>query len=293
MNRDRENLKRLIKQFGFGDVEDYLLQHSRPSIRVETTPVSDESELSLGQSKIGGRPDLPGGIDWVRISQSSDDVSLPFIAQFALSDVKAHDVENLLPEHGMLYFFADPWRGSFSDHGKVIFYDGDLSTLERCEFPDDLPPTPPHEWGVDRFEPCSVKFISELNLDFDMPNFDYPDGKNWEDFYELVYVSSYTRPNPPFVRDVNRLLGVPYDVPRDMQLDCQLMEDTGSYYNRSTEEREAAKSTKAQWQLLFQMSSDENANMAWSDMGTICYYIRKQDLQAEDFSRVCMTFFTP
>lgn len=293
MNRDLENLKRLIKQFGFEEVEDYLIDHSRPSIRVETTSVSDENVLAIGQSKIGGRPDLPSEIDWVRVPQSSSDasVSLPFIAQFALSDIKVHDVENLLPQHGMLYFFGDPWRGRFIDHGKVIFFDHDLSSLVRRDFPDDLPPTPPHEWGTDRYEPCSVEFIREVNLDFDASDFDYPDHKTWEDFDDLVYAASYSRPPFPYV--VNRLLGLNYDVPIDMRLDCQLISDIGNPYNASDEEKQAAETSKTDWQLLLRMSSDENANMAWSDLGTICYYIRKQDLQARDFSNVCLAFFTP
>lgn len=295
MKRDRNNLKHLIHKMGFGEVEDYLLQYARPSIRVETSPVDDESVLAIGQSKIGGRPDLPKTVDWVKIPSHDGLVSLQFIAQFDLEDVKFYDEGNLLPDTGMLYFFGDPWRGSnYADNGQVIFYTGDKSVLERKPFPDDLLPTPPQESSQDRYEPCSVKFIPEINLDWDPVDEieHYPDGKSWEDLANVVIAASYNRPSPPFSRDVNRLLGFPHDVPEDMQLDCQLIADTGSPYNSSSDEREAAEKKKADWQLLFQMSSDYNADMMWSDMGTICFHIRKQDLKAKNFDNVCLAFFT-
>ena len=117
-----------------------------------------------------------------------------------------------------------------------MYYTGDKSSCERKVFPVDLPPTPPQEWGQDRYEPCSVEFIPEINLDYDDQDLQYPPGKTWEDFYNLVYATSYTRPSPPFSRDVNRFLGFPHDVPRDMQFECELIALTGSpYYDSASQ----------------------------------------------------------
>lgn len=288
LTRDEENLKRLIHKFGFQDVEAHLMKYARSCIRVETTSVENEDDLKIGQSKVGGRPDLPKDMEWVTVPKNiGTRSSVPFIAQFNVEEVSAYDMKDLLPQTGMLYLFAD------YELARVVFYDGDKSSLERKEFPEDLPPTQPLESGDARFEPCSLTFVHEVNLDFHTPDFDYPKGKGWRDFFDLVYASSYSRPNPPFIRDVNRLLGVPYDVPHDMQLECQLLEDIGHYYTSSSTERKAAELKKSQWQLLFQMSSDSNANMAWSDNGTICFFIKKHDLELQNFDNICLAFFTP
>jgi uncharacterized protein YwqG len=293
VKRDRDNLKQLIKQFGFEEFEDYFLQHARPSIRVETKRVRDESELAIGQSKMGGRPDLPPTTDWVKVHSHNGLVSLQFIAQFNLEDIKPFDVEQLLPNSGILYFFGDPSRAFEQiNRGKVIFYNGDTSTLVRKPFPSDLPPTPPHSWGEHRYEPCSLTFVPELNLDFDYLDIECPEGKTWEDVYDLIEAASYSHPSPPFSSEVNRILGINHGIPSDMQLNCQLIMDRGSYYNASQKERQAAKQNKSDWQLLFQVSSDDNANMMWSDAGTICFYIRKQDLKVQNFNHVCLAFFT-
>ena len=93
MKRDREQLRALIHDMGFTEIEDYLLQYARSSVRVETIPVDDESHLSIGVSKIGGRPDLPANLKWLTVPDGERQVSLPFIAQFDLKDIKPYDEE--------------------------------------------------------------------------------------------------------------------------------------------------------------------------------------------------------
>lgn len=292
MERDRENLRKLIRETGFESLEAYLMDHARPSIRVYTERVEDENSIPLGSSKIGGRPDLPRDMEWVTVTYSDKTVSLLFVAQFDLAELKPYDEENLLPEHGILYFFTSlPWN---ADEASVIYFDGDRSLLERKEFPDDIPPTLPRTWG-ERFNPCTVTFVPEVNLpvyDANWTEPDYPDGKTWQDFFGLISSASYTQPSPPYTRIVNRLLGYNHDVPADMQLDCQLVLETGRRYKSTPEQRQNAEQRKGYWQLLFQMDSDENAGMMWSDAGVICFYIRRQDLQIRDFSKVCLAFFS-
>jgi uncharacterized protein YwqG len=295
MKRDRENLRKLITELGFGDLQDYLLQFARPSIRVITSPVNDEADIPIGHSKIGGTPDLPQGIDWVKVDYGDRKRSMPFIAQFNLTELKPYDEENLLPGDGMLYFFADLFNGlRFKDRGRVVFFDGDLTTLERVPFPDDIPPNVPMEWG-ERYDPCAVEFVPEINLPFDDDVWagieTYPEGKTWENFYDVLYAASYA--HHPQLRTVNRLLGYNYGVPHDMQLDCALIAAGESPYTRSKELREQHTKTKGEWQLLFQMDSDTNAGMMWSDTGVICFYIRLDDLKNRNIDNVCLAFFTP
>jgi uncharacterized protein YwqG len=293
VKRDRDNLRRLIREFGFGEYEEKLINQARPSIRVETQRVDDEKEILLGESKIGGRPDLPPEIDWIRVLRKDEKISLPFIAQFDLEDIKLYDEENLLPEKGMLYFFGDPWRGAgWKEHGKVIYFEGDKSLLIRREFPDDIPYTPPDEWG-ERYDPCKVSFIPEVNLPlygdfrFELPQLLNEQGD--DQFFDLYEAANYRSSEH---RTVNRLLGYNDDVPQDMQLECQLIADTGYPYNASPETRAKAEQHKSDWQLLFQLDSDENAAMMWSDMGKLFFFIRLQDLKNHDFDNICLISFS-
>lgn len=292
MPRDIENLKHLIDELGYGAFTEQILQHAFASIRLETQPVDDEADLALGQSKIGGRPDLPPTLTWPRVPNGKKDTSLPFVAQLDLADLTPYDDEAVLPRSGVLYFFGDPWRGDFVDHGKVLFYTGDTAALQRTPYPADLPPTPSGEYGLDRYAPCALTIIPEVNLDWDVvesDDFADPAGKTWRNRSELVARASYRKPYPSVV---NRVLGRPDDVPQDMQLDCQLIAEVGKPYNVTSEQRAQATTRKHEWRLLLQISSDSNANMMWSDMGTICYYIREADLAAHNFDKVCLAFFS-
>jgi hypothetical protein len=291
--RDAENLRKLIRELGFDALEDYLMKHARPSIRVYTQPVEDEQHIALGQSKIGGRPDLPNGISWPQVKYHHGMGSLPFLAQFSVSEVKPFDAEDLLPERGLLYFFAEPVHPADDrDQGRVIYYDGDFSLLKRTPFPDDITPDKPRDWG-ERYTPCAVELIPEVNLPYIdagwvEPNEDqYPEGKTWRDFSDVILAASYRED-----WTVNRLLGYNFDVPEDIQLDCELISEYGTPYNVAPELREKHEKTKGEWQLLLQLGSDENANMMWSDVGMVGFYIRREDLKRKHFASTCFTFFT-
>lgn len=289
MARDWDNLQRLIKEYGFEAHEETLLQYARPSIRVHTRRVENEDELPIGASKVGGRPDLPIGMTWptAHNPNSQEDLSLWFVAQFNMVDAKPHDEEDLLPSTGWLYFFVRLWDGlPDKDMGKVIYFDADVSKLERKPFPEDIPETPPDEWG-ERFDPCAVELVAEVNFDKGVEDVvDIYKSRSSAWFDNLGDAANYA--NPPW--DVNRLLGTSYGDAWDFPMDCQLLTTGDSKYHRSKEERAEAEKHKNEWQLLFEMSSDPNAGMMWSDAGIVCWYLRTNDLLNKDFSKACAAF---
>lgn len=281
MPRDLENLKRLIHEHGFGEVADQILQHAYPSIRVETQRVDDEVKLAIGQSKMGGRPDLPPMTSWPHVPTYKGGVeSLPFIAQFDLAALTPHDAETLLPPHGMLYFFGDPWRGKDGEHGKVLLYTGDTAALQRAPYPDDVLHGTSYGWVYGRYMPCALTLVSEINIDFDA-KIDYPSGKDWRDALALFAAAAYTQPSPPHSVHVNRLLGILHGGVGDMQFLC-----------RPADQLQLADPAQSEWRLLFQVSSDKNASMMWSDAGTIYFFIRERDLMAHIFDDICLAFYS-
>lgn len=45
-----------------------------------------------------------------------------------------------------------------------------------------------------------------------------------------------------------------------------------------------------EWMLLFQIDSDDNANMMWGDIGRIYFTIKKQDLKNKNFDTIWSSF---
>ncbi len=196
MKRDRPALRRMIRKSGLGQYEEQLMQTVRPSIRVVTKHVENENDIPIGQSKIGGRPDLSQHIEWPTASPSSYEPhpSLSFLAQFNLKDIKPFDEENLLPQQGMLYFFV-----GITEH-KVIFLDDLSSSLERRNFPDDIPLKNPHDDWSERYEPCRVKFVPELNLErIKIDEKTSTKRKILRDLFRSIFPSNYNDPQTELV----------------------------------------------------------------------------------------------
>ncbi|GAC1646006.1 MAG: YwqG family protein [Ktedonobacteraceae bacterium] len=247
---------------------------AKASIRLTTTAV-DESSLVIGASKLGGVPDVPPDFvwpEWKGFPQS-------FIAQIHLEDVHPYDVDAVLPERGMLWFFYDAQQQTFgaspSDKGgwSVHFADN-LANLQRVAVPSTLPAT-------SRFHACTFHFSSEITLalqpQLDILNFDWTDEEQQQ--YETL-LSTFPTPEDHAAIH-NRLLGNPETLQDDMRLECQLT----SHDITDTSDPKANELAKgaSDWHLLFQVDSDEHAGMRWANTGLLYYWLKKEDLQARHF----------
>jgi len=123
----------------------YIESLLRPSISIST----QKGKPKVGQSKIGGKPDLPKIIKWPFIYDENEDGTMPltFIAQFNIREFKLLDFQNLLPEKGMIYLFmyflTDGAQDEYASGGnndwiKVLYYNGDLSELKSASIPKKL-----------------------------------------------------------------------------------------------------------------------------------------------------------
>lgn len=89
------------------------------------------------------------------------------------------------------------------------------------------------------------------------------------------------------------MFGWPDLVQNPMQLECQLTSSgiytgnpAGYRHPRAAELAPGA----ADWLLLLQLDSDDEIGWMWGDVGTIYYWIRRQDLAAARFDQVWMIF---
>lgn len=156
-----EEFKDRLETNGLGKYFDKFQPLLRNTIRLYPK-ATDENNIAIGQTKIGGRPDLPNEIFWVTetkivettekkffVFTSKKEVAikkpLSFIAQINLTETSLFDKDNLLPKKGLLYFFysaeQEAWGFDYDDKDKfkVIYWDGDIKELSRTNFPTELP----------------------------------------------------------------------------------------------------------------------------------------------------------
>ncbi|WP_271769830.1 DUF1963 domain-containing protein [Aquimarina algiphila] len=128
----------------------------KPAIGVKTKSEIDKN-ITIGESKIGGKPDLPEKFDWPTYNNEP----LAFCAQYNCKDLTIFDSEDKLPNEGMLYIFVyidKEWPGFLNKKGSYkVIYIRDQKNLRRTEFPDTF-----FEEG--RFKSASIEFFEYFTL---------------------------------------------------------------------------------------------------------------------------------
>ena len=89
------------------------------------------------------------------------------------------------------------------------------------------------------------------------------------------------------------MFGWPDLVQNPMQLECQLA-SSGIYVGGAAGWRDPRvpqlTGGAAEWMLLLQVDTDDEAGWMWGDVGTLYYWIRRPDLAAGRFDRIWMIF---
>jgi hypothetical protein len=127
---------------------------------IETAKVERDAtllaKLPLGASRVGGLPDLPGGVEWPTYLAKK----LPFLVQINLSDLPT-EKNRLLPRYGWLFAFGlfDNEPEHKPDPVKVFIHRGDAASLVRASRPDEA--TMWQDWGGQRiYELVPVTFVA-------------------------------------------------------------------------------------------------------------------------------------
>ncbi len=237
------------------------------AILLRTSPI-DEAQLHLGQSKLGGSPDLPP--DWTYPHFNGK--PLAFLAQINLAEIPISLPKTSLPATGILYFFSVfgwqdklggshvelPWQLSKEPNfSQVLYFNGTPSVLKR-----QLAPS-----GIKTFKSASVNFTHILslprayeyardpvlmNLDWTAEEFERFDNV-YSDFNFIMTRKLGFTPN-------HKLLGY-----------CDPIQ---------------APITQSNTRLLCQIASDNYTEMMWADGGIIYFTISQSDLENQNFTTV-------
>ncbi|MHB1456140.1 MAG: YwqG family protein [Armatimonadota bacterium] len=270
-----------IRSGGLSRYEKRLVDLCRSSIEI-TGEIVAERKIGIGESKIGGSPDLPPEIKWPR----SENEPLSFVAQFKMSDTAVYDADYVLPPTGMMYFFYDAEDGTWgydpndAGHWSVIYYNGDSSRLKRRRTPSAIS-------DEGKFKACRVSFSQGVSLppweSYDVKKLDMSkqEMSSYQDI--LLPLDEYRE-----MHTTHRLLGHPDVLQNDMQLECQYVTN-GIYCGDDSYLRDpraaSLEAGAADWRLLLQIDTDEDMEMMWDDSGRLYFWIPKDALESRDFDK--------
>ncbi|MDJ1482411.1 YwqG family protein [Cytophagaceae bacterium YF14B1] len=263
------------------------LQMIKPTIRLHTE-VKSEAEIPIGYTKIGGYPDLPLEFEWPASKYTNE--PLWFVAQIKLEEVKDWDKEKMLPITGILYFFA------IYDHGHVMYFDGDTTTLIRRSAPIELQ-VGKRNWlqriftREERkiFPACSVSIRTEYTLPYWPALYKALSGDYSKEEDVVLDIDKYFYDQELLLNEkehISRHLLLGYATPIQSEyIESGPVTEVVDWDKLRNED--IAKIN--QWCLLFQLDSDDNTKMNWVDGGRIYFLIEKDKLAKRDFTNVYVT----
>lgn len=271
-----DELIRVLQDKGYAGIAARVRSSLIPCLRLAATPAGARSA-----SRLGGRPDLPAGVNWPAVGGKP----MAFLAQFSLGELPADATCEPLPRRGVLFFFvaADPAVAGLSpgdrDSWRVL-YSQAAPPATVAAWPADLPESARYKERAVRLVPAqAVPDTDELVP----PENDFTARQEEEVFTILGQYTGRLSPR-------HQLLGHPARIQGDMAILCQLASH-GLDVAKSipqTAEAEKIAAGAADWRLLLQLDSDEAVGMQWGDCGRLFFWIPTPAAEKADFSAVWM-----
>lgn len=166
------------------------------------------------------------------------------------------------------------WGMEANDDGSsvVIYETGEAGLAVE---PDDLPKDA-------RFPAYPIQFSLSTSLPSDERlQLDWKGMTKAENLAVEAAIEALQPPEP-----VHQIAGFPHPVQADaMEEQCESV--TRGLHRKSVAlaTTEPAPSA-ADWRLLFQIDTDDNAGLMWGDTGILYFWVREQDARAGDFSKI-------
>lgn len=233
------------------------------------------------RSKLGGMPDLPKGFNWPQWKNKP----LAFVAQIDLGEVPHVDGLLELPASGMLYFFYDQERSTWGFDPKDVgswrvMHVPKSALLTRAKPPAGL--SADSIFAEKRLAPRVIK--------------SYPSLERVDRFRGVVPDAAYDALDARLAeiygaQPRHQIGGYPVAVQNDdMEREAQM---TSKGINLAKADERDPRIHKlspgvANWRLLLQLDTDDEAGMMWGDMGKLYFWIESDALAKGDFSRVWM-----
>lgn len=234
-------------------------------------------KAGAARSRIGGLPRLPSGTDW----PTRQGRPMAFLAELDLVELRGAGGADWLPADGALQFFYDnqdmPWGFDPVDR------DGWLVLHVRED--GETRPAPVNLGRDDRFPEKHLRPV--MATSYPHPDRLGPDFTSRD--YDFDQVDALLDAGAKVGED-HRVGGYPSPIQGDdMELEAQLASNgikVGGSEGYATDDAKQLEPGAADWRLLLQIDSDDDAEMMWGDAGKLYFWVREQDARAADFSKV-------
>ena len=270
------------------DDKEKIIKLIKPAIGILTKKMESDN-WKIGGSKIGGKPDLPKDVSWPRVNDSD----LVFCAQYNFSEFKKFDVENLLPEKGMLYVFIgiNGEYNEFSIEQKdcKIFFIENLEDLERKEYPTTLK-------TEGKVEPAEIQYFESITIpDDENYKLIYFDEK-YEDFYFHFYqdTEEYIAEELNGIADnMHQILGEDKSIQSSVVYEFSKNELNISDEKYTEKWNEILDNSKTFSNLLQLDCMDSNTNLdKFGGSGVFYIGLKTKELENKNFNNLMISFQT-
>lgn len=267
-----EALRQRIREHDLEAHEEAIIAQALPAVRLT---LGSPSSGAVGESRVGGVPDLPVGMAWPRNAAGE---AYSFVLQINLADVPAL-AESPLPAKGLLHFFVgldEP--ASDVDHLVLILDNEDLAAAvqpDEAEFANDAYiGMPAHKLILEPFADVPRWATKDYEaLTFDVMTEDENSG------YDAI-----AKRKP---REIGQLLGHVATVGQDTREDAFVVREVNPEFLYDYVEQAKLDMTQAtRWRNLLRVDSiDELELMIW-DAGFFNVLIKDIDFERLNFSRL-------
>lgn len=296
----RERVLEVIETHAPDVLKAVLRDNLSPAIALILQKTDDEN-IAVGQSKIGGAPDVPSDFAWPTVEiprwqffkRVREEKPLGFLGQFNLAEVAPFDLNHELPSSGTLSFFyaiADqPWSSPANDSYWRVFYWPENGKLERrIHDKVDTQNSLPSHAAI-----FATKWMCPDNESWQTDNIDLDDNafEQWNETF-LSEIDAL------FAEDLgHHLLGYGERVQGDISTSAY-MTTTGDSARRGETYQsfnDRTRSEVSKWRLLFQLNSQDSpdkrgSEWMWGDVGMLYFCIREDDLKVRKFDNVYLEF---
>ena len=271
-NEDKEELIKMIK----------------PTVGIKTKS-SDDKNLKIGQSKIGGKPDLPKDFEWPRANEKP----MLFCAQYNLSEITRFDKKSELPKKGFFYIFLslnEEWDEFNGIKQPFKFVFSKSENLIRTEFPNGINENQTFKTAViEYFEYYTIPHWQNYKLfEFDKKYDDF-------NFYFIEPIEFYMIEELYQDSDnMHQILGHDSSIQSSVVYDFASKElglygaKSSEYQKRWNDILELSKT----YELLLQLDCyDSNTDLTkFGGSGTYYFGLSKTDLENMNFNNIKMSF---
>lgn len=280
------DLQRHINAADLSSHADAILATARPAVDLI---LDGESTGTIGESRFGGAPDLPVGIDWPRNAQGE---LLTFLAQINLAEIPEFD-DNPLPARGWLSVFIGLDEPASDVENRLFLVDGDAK-LAPATAPANV------QWANDEDYVTVAAQKLRLNLRADIPHWATSDLNALAEAIAPEEIDAYDREEPleeigrslahyEGTQSIGQLLGHASGIGQDPREDAFVVREVGAQFLYDYQHRQTLDMKRARnWLNLLCLDSFRQGDFDFCiwDTGYLNFLIHRDDLAKLDLSRI-------